>query len=68
MKSCPLDAYRSALFCRIIGESDSADCMGEIVSVMAFFHAGVLYENARSVVPGSNFLKLPNSQHTQAEH
>ena len=27
--------------------------MGEIVSVMAFFHAGVLYENAWPVVPGS---------------
>jgi hypothetical protein len=52
MKSCPLDAYRSALFCRIIGESNSADFMGEIVSVMAFFHAGVLYENAAPVMSG----------------
>jgi hypothetical protein len=46
MKTCLLDDYRSALFCRIIGEPDSADWMGEIVSAMALFHAGELYENA----------------------
>jgi len=52
MRTCSLDDYRSALFCRIIGEPDSAGCMGEIVSVMAFFHAGVLYENAAPVMSG----------------
>jgi hypothetical protein len=46
MKTYSLDNYRSALFCRIIGEPDSAGCMGEIVSAMALFHAGELYENA----------------------
>jgi hypothetical protein len=53
MKTCPLDAYRSSLVCWIIGEPDSAGSMGEIVSVMALFHAGVLYEIAGPVVPGS---------------
>jgi hypothetical protein len=42
--------------------------MGEIVFVMALFHAGVLDENTGPVVPGSNFLKFSNYQHAQAEH